>query len=90
MCDTMLSVKINYQEVTNMPVSKAQQRATNKYIKANYDRMEITFPKGKKDTVRAHAEAMGESANAFVNRAIDETMERDDAQENAQREGMQP
>lgn len=60
-----------------MPVSKAQQKAVHKYIKANYDRQEITMPKGKKDAVKAHAEAQGESVNAFINRAIDETIERD-------------
>ncbi len=60
-----------------MPVSKAQQKAVHKYVKANYDRQELVLPKGKKDAVKAHAEKMGESVNAFVNRAIDETMERD-------------
>ncbi len=28
------------------------------------------MPKGKKDVMKAHAEKMGESVNAFVNRAI--------------------
>lgn len=60
-----------------MPVSKAQQKAVHKYIKANYDRQEITMPKGKKEAVKAHAESQGESVNAFINRAIDETIERD-------------
>lgn len=60
-----------------MAVSKAQQKAVHKYVKANYDRQEVTMPKGKKDLVKAHAEANGESVNAFINRAIDETMERD-------------
>ena len=60
-----------------MPVSKAQQKAVHKYVKANYDRQEITFPKGKKAKIKAHAETQGESVNAFINRAIDETMERD-------------
>lgn len=60
-----------------MPVSKAQQAAVHKYVKANYDRMEVTLPKGKKDVVKAHAEAQGESVNAFVARAIDETIKRD-------------
>ena len=41
------------------------------------DRANLTMPKGKKDTVKAHAEAQGESLNAFINRAIDEAMERD-------------
>lgn len=60
-----------------MPVSKAQQKAVHKYVKENYDRQEITLPKGKKEVVKAHAVQQGESVNAFINRAIDETMERD-------------
>lgn len=58
-------------------VSKAQQRAVHKYVKANYDRLELTVPKGKKETIKTHAEAQGQSVNGFINRAIDETMERD-------------
>lgn len=60
-----------------MAVSKAQQKAVHKYIKANYDRMELTMPKGQKEIIKAHAQARGESVNAFVTRAISETMERD-------------
>lgn len=41
------------------------------------DRINLTVPKGKKDTIKAHAEAQGESVNGFINRAIDEAMERD-------------
>lgn len=60
-----------------MPISKAQQRAVNKYVKNNYDRVNVTFPKGRKDELKAHAAGRGESLNAFINRAIDETLERD-------------
>ena len=60
-----------------MPVSKAQQRAVNKYMSANYDRINLTVAKGQRDTIKAHAEARGESVNGFINRAISETMERD-------------
>ena len=60
-----------------MATTKAQQKAVHKYVKAKYDRLEITMPKGKKDEIKTHAERQGESVNAFVNRAIDETMERD-------------
>ena len=35
--------------------------------------------KGKKDKIKEHADAHGESTNAFINRAIDETIERDKA-----------
>lgn len=58
-------------------VSKAQQRAVNNYMNRNYDRVNLTMPKGRKDEIKAHAEAQGQSVNGFINRAIDETMERD-------------
>lgn len=60
-----------------MPASKAQQKATNKYIAKAYDRINLTVPKGKKDTIQAHAEAQGESVNGFINRAIDHQISQD-------------
>lgn len=60
-----------------MPVSKAQQKATNKWIAKAYDRINLTVPKGKKETIQAYAAAQGESVNGFINRAIDHEMERD-------------
>jgi uncharacterized protein (DUF1778 family) len=60
-----------------MPASKAQQKAVNKYIGINYDRINLTVPRGQKETIRTHAAACGESVNAFIARAIRETMERD-------------
>lgn len=60
-----------------MAISKAQQRATAKYVKSSYDRIDLRVPKGNKDKIKAHAEQNGESVNGFINRAIDETMERD-------------
>lgn len=62
-----------------MPASKAQQKAVSKYMKENYDVYQIRMPKGKKDIIKAHAESHGESVNGFINRAIDETMDRDKA-----------
>ena len=60
-----------------MAVSKAQQKSVHKYVKNNYDRIDLTVPKGKKAEMKNHAESQGESLNGFVNRAINETMERD-------------
>ena len=37
------------------------------------------MPKGKKDIIKAHAEAHSESVNGFINRAIDEAIERDES-----------
>lgn len=62
-----------------MAVSKSQQKAVHKYVKANYDRMELTVPKGRKGLIKAHAEAHSESVNGFINRAIAEAIERDNA-----------
>ena len=61
------------------PASKAQQKAVNKYMKSNYDRVNLVMPKGKKDVIQAHAAQQGESVNAYFNRAIDEAMQRDDS-----------
>ena len=62
-----------------MPVSKSQQRATNRYIEKAYDRINLTVPKGRKEIIRAFAESRGESVNGFIGRAIDEAMARDNA-----------
>ena len=61
-----------------MPTSKAQQKAVHKYTRENYDRFLVTMkPKGRLDDVKAAAAAAGESVNGFINRAIDEKIERD-------------
>ena len=60
-------------------VSAAQQKAVNKYVKENYDRINVNMPKGRKEVVKAHADTQGESLNAFINRAITETIARDSA-----------
>lgn len=51
----------------------------NNWQKENVDRVNLTMPKGRKEEVKTHAEARGESVNGFINRAISETMERDKA-----------
>ena len=58
-------------------MGKASTRAQNKYILKAYDRINLTVEKGKKDAIKAHAESKGESVNGFINRAINETMERE-------------
>lgn len=60
-----------------MATTKAQQKAVNKYMAANYDRINLTVPKGRKEEIKAHAESKGESVNSFINRAIKQTMESD-------------
>lgn len=55
--------------------SQAQNKATQKYIKNNYDSVMIRMPKGKKEQIKNFAESKGESLNGFANRAIDEAMD---------------
>ncbi len=60
-----------------MPPKTDQQKESQKNYMKTMSRIEITMKTAKGELVKAHAEKMGESVNAFVNRAIDETMERD-------------
>ena len=56
----------------------------NAFNAKKYDRVTIMLPKGKQPIVKAHAEKQKESVNAFINRAIDETMARDNEKENGE------
>ena len=55
----------------------AQKRSAKKWDAANLDRVSVAMPKAKKDMIKAHAGTRSESINAFINRAIDEAIERD-------------
>ena len=57
--------------------TEAQAKAAKKYLKESVEDVRIRVPKGDKSKIQESAAAMGESMNAFVIRAIDETMERD-------------
>lgn len=56
---------------------KNSPESINRYMAKAYDRISLIVPKGQKELIQAHAEAHGESTNGFINRAISETMERD-------------
>ena len=58
-----------------MAYTEAQKKATMKYMKSNYDRIEIKVPKGKKAIFQEYAALKGESLNGFINRLIDEAIE---------------
>lgn len=48
-----------------------------KYNKEHYDRLEMKVPKGKKEKIVAYAKKHDGSLNKFLNRLVDEAMERD-------------
>lgn len=51
---------------------KAQQKYMDKFAVAR-----VRMERDKYERVQAHAESKGESVNSFINRAINETMERE-------------
>lgn len=57
--------------------TEAQAKAAKKYLKESVEDVRIRVPKGQKAVIKDHAENQGESMNAFVIRAINETMQRD-------------
>ena len=46
--------------------SAAQQRAVHKYVKNNYDRLELSVPKGEKVTIQQAAKQAWQSVNAYI------------------------
>ena len=57
-------------------LTESRKRANDKYL-ASQDEIKIRMPKGKKDEIKRHAAALGQSVNSFINDAIDEKIERD-------------
>lgn len=55
----------------------AHRRGNLKYLREKVDTIRVYVPKGKRETIKAHATQNGESMNGFITRAIDETIKRD-------------
>ncbi len=53
----------------------------NQFNAQKYDRISLMVAKGDKERIAEYAVKCGESLNAFINRAIRETMERGGAKE---------
>lgn len=68
-----------------MPISEAKKKANKKWndtnMKERYDRIQLVVLKGQREIIKAHAEKQGESVNAFIGRAIEETIERDNKED---------
>lgn len=58
-------------------MAKTSAAVKNKYNEKAYDRINLVVKKGEKEIIAAHAEKLGESVNGFINRAIRETIGRD-------------
>lgn len=46
----------------------------NKFISKQYDRINLTVPKGDKEKIKAYAESMGKSVNGYINDLIQDDM----------------
>lgn len=57
-------------------ISEAQKRAQRKYME-NFVEIKVRMTPEKREAVQTHAKRQGESATQFINRAIDEAMERE-------------
>lgn len=60
-----------------MPRTPAQDKAIKKYEHEKIDKVLLRLPKGTRDMVHEHAASRGESLNAFILRAIRETIQRE-------------
>lgn len=47
-------------------ISKAQRQCVSRYEAANYDRILLRLPKGRREAVKAQADAAGKSLNAYL------------------------
>ena len=57
-------------------ISEAQKRAQRNYMK-KFVEVKVRMTPEKRTIIQKHAKSMGESATEFINRAIDEAIERD-------------
>ena len=57
-----------------MAVSKAQQKATAKYMKNNYDEIKVRVLKGAKEHIQTSAAENGESVNAYIIGAVNDRL----------------
>lgn len=62
-----------------MALSKKQRISNDKYIKANYERLPVSYSKVFCDQVRATANDSGQSLAGYVRQALEERMARDEA-----------
>lgn len=58
-------------------MGKTSSVVKDRYNKKVYDEIKVRVSKGKKESIQNYAASKGESLNAFINRAISETIERE-------------
>ena len=59
--------------------SAAQQRAVHKYVKNNYDRLELSVPKGEKATIQQAAKLARLCVNAYIYETVCARMQQENS-----------
>ena len=68
--------------VKRMATTKAGQKAVNKYVKNNYDRINFTIKKGAKDKLAEIAvEKSNGSINGYIKKAVEQQYKSDTGNE---------
>ena len=55
-------------------MGKTSNQSKDKYNAKAYDDIRLRVPKGQKERIQAHAEQNGESLNGFLNRLIEQEL----------------
>lgn len=55
-------------------MGKTSTASKQKYNEKAYDRIALTVKKGQREVIRARAESLGLSLNAYINKLIEEDM----------------
>lgn len=62
---------------TKQEKNKVNQKHVNKYITNNYDRINLTVPKGDKERIKSAAEKVGiDKVNTFITKVVMEEVAR--------------
>ena len=61
-----------------MSTDEAKRRAKTQFIAEKLAGITFRVPVGQKSRIQEHAKAQGESTNAFIYRAVNEAIERDE------------
>ena len=61
-----------------MSTEEATRRAKKKFIAEKLEGITFRVPVGQKSRIQEHAKSQGESTNAFIYRAVNEAIERDE------------
>ena len=76
-CIEMWYLIVQREVIAMAKNSEARIKANNRYNDKAYDRINIAVPKGKKAILQEVANRYGLSVNGYLNKLIDEAMERE-------------